>query len=393
MPFYNRVRLPINLYRPQFPVERTQFRKANGEVVTLAAVIRKTYVGETDLMPENWHQRLVIALNHDTVFMQCQRFVGEVTLEENNYNINWVDFKDYPIAKADFAIQVTPFDATNVNCSSCEDLAQLELVDDTFPDPIAAGDSASMNVFANDEICCFPFTCEIVTINPTYVDSASIDCDTGILTVNILADAVDAAGAQLVTYRVTCPNGAFDDANVFGEIDGIAPAVCDSPTDLEISTISTNSAMVEAANLNNPFIKISLCSAPATILFTGAFTSPYIIGDHFSLSPGTCYQVAIYNFCDPEVSADLTGTFDTEDAPPESPCGQFNITLNDFRPSPLPSASVTYLACFGSNLTVNVPNHNTTPVSICAKTTTPGVPDYFTSNAIVGLTFVYVGPC
>ncbi len=389
----NKVRLPFTMLKPQFPVERTQFRKANGVTQTISAVIRKIYAGDTDNMPETWHQRLIVAFNHDSVFVINDKYEGEVTMEENNYQISWPDFKDYPLGKASFQLQVTPFDATNVNCESCEDLAQLELVDDTFPDLIAAGDTGLINVFTNDSICCSPITAEIVSINDTYVDSATIDPLTGAVEVVIKADAVSVTNAQLVTYRVTCPSGAFEDANVFGSIDGVAPEVCPPPSNIVVGSITSNSAEVTADDLNDPFIKISLCSAPTTILFTGAFTSPYEIGDHFSLSPDTCYQISIYNFCDPEISTDLTTTFTTEESVPDSGCGLYNITFNDFRPTPLPTASVTYTSCANTNLTVFVPNHNTTPVQVCMKETSPGVPVFVTTNAVVGLSYSRVSSC
>jgi len=395
MAFTNKIRLPFTLLKAQFPLERTAFRKANGVTQTISAVIRKTYAGETDNIPEAWHQRLIIALNHDSVFVSSDRYVGEITMEENNYQVGWSDFKDYPFAKAEFQVQATPFDATNVNCASCEELTQLDLVDDTITGLISAGGSGSINAFANDTICCSPITAEIIAINPSYVDSATIDATTGVVVVNVKSDAVSVTNAQLATYRVTCPNGNFDDADIIGSIDGVAPEVCPPPTDVEISSITSNSARIDANNLNDAIIKISKCSAPATILFEGAFTSPYFIGDHFTLIAGTCYQVEIYNFCDPEVSTSVTDTFDTLDAPPEETCGQFNLTLNDFRPpgQRLTSCSVNYTACGGANVTVFVANHNPTPVQICAKTTTPGVPDFLTTNAVVGFSYTHIGPC
>src|SRR5688572_11990655 len=115
MAFKNRVRLPIKLHKPQFPEETEEYRKANGVTVVLSVVIRKVYEGQTDSLPEKLHERLKIALRHDSVIIEGDKYVGAIT-QEGSYDIEWIDFLSKPIAQAKFKANVTPFNASNSNC-------------------------------------------------------------------------------------------------------------------------------------------------------------------------------------------------------------------------------------------------------------------------------------
>src|SRR6187549_2999416 len=130
MPYRNRIRLPIMFCKPQFPMERNTFRLADGSSKVLSVVIRNTYEGKTDQLPEDWHRKLVIALAHDEVSIENERLLSNVTLN-GDYGIDWQDFLQYPIAQANFQVQVTPFNATNSNCQTCEEMSQVVCVDDT----------------------------------------------------------------------------------------------------------------------------------------------------------------------------------------------------------------------------------------------------------------------
>src|SRR5688500_4747561 len=99
MAFTNRVRLPFKLHKPQFVETREDYRKANGETKTLSVVIRKVYEGVTDDMSEKLHERLKIALAHDNVVVEGDRYVGVIT-QEADYQIEWSDFLSRPIAPA-----------------------------------------------------------------------------------------------------------------------------------------------------------------------------------------------------------------------------------------------------------------------------------------------------
>lgn len=396
MSFENKIRLPFHLFRPQFPVTREQFRTADGAVKTISSVVSKQYTGETDLISEQWHQRLVIAMNHDQVFVSSDRYIGEITLDESSYQISWPEFKDYPLGKAAFTVNATPFDAANVNCASCDEISQMTLEDDTFPGPLNFDDNASINVFDNDVICCSPITAEIVSFNTAFIDSASIDAATGIVSLHVKADAPSVTNAQLVVYKVICPNGNYDTATVLGSIDGVTPEACPPPSNLVIDDITSNSATVSWDDENNTVISVALLSSPASPIYTGAATSPINLSSVMSLTPSTNYLVTIYNDCgDGNVSTTVTQGFATLAVVPVSTCGRYDVSYNDFRPPPLPlaTAAVTYKACNDAILTIYIPNHNPTPVTICMKQTSAGVPEFFTTNATFGLHYSYVSDC
>ena len=232
--FLNRVRLPLYFSKPQFPIERNVFKRADGSRKVLSAVISNTYEGKTDLLPKEWHQRLVIALSHDVVNIESDRLMTEVVLD-SEYEIDWNEFLDFPIAQAGFTIQVTPFNASNTNCQTCDEISQLDLVDDITADVFDEGTTNEFpfSVLLNDNICCYPFEVEISSFNTNYFSAVSINA-AGIVTFTLLPSVPTIASVLLATYRVTCPNGAYDEANIYVGIEGTSTE-CVAPQDLVVT--------------------------------------------------------------------------------------------------------------------------------------------------------------
>jgi hypothetical protein len=75
--------MPINLYSPQFKQEDKVYTKRNGEQVVLFANITKEYEGETDYIPMEWHEKILIALSCDEVYIN-----GERVTKSGNYEID-----------------------------------------------------------------------------------------------------------------------------------------------------------------------------------------------------------------------------------------------------------------------------------------------------------------
>lgn len=223
--FYNSVRLPFYMTKPQYPAERNVFRKANGVTKVLSSVIRKTVQGITDYMQESWHQKLVIALNSDIVWITADNF-NEFVAVDGDYSISWQDFLDYPVAQANFQMQVTPFNARNTNCATCG--TGFSLNDDFIAGMIGAGTTVTQNVVANDAIACCPFTCSITYINPAFVSSASIDND-GNFTAHILGSIASGDNVKIATYKVVCGDGSEAEANIYGNLEGSAGTYCCEP--------------------------------------------------------------------------------------------------------------------------------------------------------------------
>lgn len=302
MAFKNRIRLPFYVTRPQFPTESTTFRLANGARKTLSSVIRKVFEGETENLPKEIHERLVIALKHDDVTVEGKYYLGGVSLD-GDYDIDWNKFLDYPLAKAAFKVEVTPFDYSNDNCQTCEEATQLTLEDDTFPDTLNEGQTYDLNVFGNDSICCKPIIAEIITFNSLFVSSATIDASSGIITVDMQAELPTATNANLLTYRVTCPNGSYDEASVFANVSGTA-VECLSPINLQIISITDSYAQATwDAPTPAPVAyrwELYLASDLLTPILTGDIIDLY--ADLDSLTPSTEYRFYVRSTCVDDIS-------------------------------------------------------------------------------------------
>lgn len=115
--FYNSVRLPIYLKQPQFPTVRNVFTLSNGNKKKLSSRIEKEWIVETDWMPKEWHEKLVIALEHDRVgIINTNSNLTSEVMMESSYEIEWQDYLDYPLAKAKFKLKQIPYNNVNSNC-------------------------------------------------------------------------------------------------------------------------------------------------------------------------------------------------------------------------------------------------------------------------------------
>lgn len=244
MPFLNRVRLPILFHQPQFPTEVSKFRLADGTSKVQSVVVRNTYNGKTDQLPEDWHRKLVIALAHDTVTIENERLMSNVVL--NEYNIDHQDFLQYPLAQANFNVEVTPFNATNSNCQTCEEMAQVALVDDSTDEVWEEGTTHDFPdvLTDNDSICCLPFTISLVSWNTEFFSAVSISAS-GVLTATVKPSVPIISDILIATYRVTCADGQYDEANVYGNITGTDSDFCFPPENLTKTEISESSVLID----------------------------------------------------------------------------------------------------------------------------------------------------
>jgi len=271
--FMNRVRLPFYLSKPQFPAERNVFRKANGAAQVLSVVIRKTMQGITDYLNELWHQRLMIALNHDHVNVYSETFTGSVVMD-GEYQIAWNDFLNLPVAQATFQMQITPFEATNTNCQTCETDEAINVENDFISDMIGDGDTASINVTANDVILCCPHSFVLTFINPDFVDVASID-PSGLFEFTAVPTVPTATNVKIATYKVSCADGSFKEANIYASFTGSGAAVCCDPYGIiidpvinriswNIDCLPANGFIIEIFTVSDPVVPVLGSVAPGT---------------------------------------------------------------------------------------------------------------------------------
>lgn len=389
MAFKNRIRLPMKITRPQFPEERQSFRKANGQVKTLSVVVRKTYEGETDYLPELWHQRLKIALAHDTVIIEGEKYIGEVA-QDGEYTIDWPDFMDYPTAKAEFTVQVTPFDATNANCQSCEEALQLSLEDDTFPDPLEEEETYGLNLSENDSICCYPAAFSLQSYNADYLSAATLNPATGELSVTLKDGLVSANGLLLATYRVTCPNGGYDEANVYANVSG-STSGCLAPPSISKGGTTTTSVTLHwtdpgYAPAGGYDWEIRTVANPGVIVQSG--NTSLLTVTISSLDPNTAYTFYVRSNCgEGDTSNQISTTVTT--LPESEVCGSYEVGYNNGSGNPSESANISVRGCDGIVRVALV--YNMSSVIVCAQQTSPGNPVQITGPA--GTSINYVGLC
>ena len=76
--------LPIKLSNPTYKQKDNIYEKINGDKVVLFSQITKEYQCETDYIPEEWHDKLIVALACDEVFID-----GERLTKTDDYDPNW----------------------------------------------------------------------------------------------------------------------------------------------------------------------------------------------------------------------------------------------------------------------------------------------------------------
>lgn len=384
--FKNRIRLPFHMRSPQFPVERNIFRKADGSSKVISVIVKNTYEGTTDQLPEDWHRKLVIALSHDNVKIEGNRFLSDVVLD-SDYGIEWEDFLSKPIADAKFTIQVTPFNASNSNCQTCDEIAQLALVDDTTATVYSEGTTNNFpfNILLNDSICCNPFVVSISSFNTAYFSAVSVT-QLGVVIFTVKPSVPDIANVLLATYRVTCPNGSYDEANIYIGIDGTS-VVCVAPEEVlfDSGAVDWNGVVPSPAggydwflyNANDIYTVIASGNQPGLSVNISAFITPgqsYIFTIKSNCGGGSFSTFSMVQFFAPGVSP--------------STCGNFSVTY--FPSNPSDSSNFSYISCSGSveNGTINGIGQQ----FVCMLMNEFNTPVFFTSDSPL-LTYSYTGSC
>lgn len=383
MSFKNRVRLPFYVTRPQYPREANVFRRADGSTKVQSVIIRKVFEGETDNLPKEIHERLIIALSHDDVTIEGRYLSTGVSLEGNDYDIDWVKFLDFPLAKAAFKVQVTPFNYSNDNCQTCEEVSQVVCVDDLIGS-IGEDETHEVAVLENDSICCSPVVISLVTYNTDYLNSCIVSGNE--IIIHTKDELVTQNNVTIVTYRAQCPNGNYDEANIIADIAGSIEE-CLSPANLVIGTITDTAAQATwTAPSPAPISyhwELYLLSDLITPVNSGDTTDLFV--NLSGLSAGTQYRFFVRSTCDSDSSNFIQSDFTTSQAPDQEDCGQYLLENNS-----LGFANVSYLDCNGNYQNVIIQTGQSSV--ICALQNSPGDPvDIFDQNGNV--TISYIGLC
>ncbi len=117
--YYNSIRLPFYLSKPQYPVTRSVFTKSDGSRYKLSARMQNSWILETDYMPRDWHEKLIVALESDVVIIDNINSglpPDSQFTQEKDYKVNWNAFLGYPTAPANGELMLTPYFNVNSNC-------------------------------------------------------------------------------------------------------------------------------------------------------------------------------------------------------------------------------------------------------------------------------------
>lgn len=111
---YVQLALPIRLKNPQFKQSDKIYETRNGEQIVLYSTINKEYDGETDYIPESWHERIVTALACDEVLINGERVTKSDSYEIDHDNYTYSD-GGIRLTKATFKVK-TNVTQRNSNC-------------------------------------------------------------------------------------------------------------------------------------------------------------------------------------------------------------------------------------------------------------------------------------
>ncbi|GEO08759.1 hypothetical protein [Segetibacter aerophilus] len=108
----NSVWLPAYLYEPKYPETRKVYRRSDGSYKVQSASIEKEWEMVTDYMPRSMHEKIVIALGHDNIYL-LNKEIDSYVSKKDEYDIDWQE----RVLEAQAKCKVLePFEARNSNC-------------------------------------------------------------------------------------------------------------------------------------------------------------------------------------------------------------------------------------------------------------------------------------
>ena len=119
----NKIELPFYLKNMQPVNESGSYMKSDGSRKKLYARIFKEWDLETDYMPQMWHDKLNVALQHDFVSISND-YQGNQDIDtttaftcDEAYEIDWVESFDHPYAMAHTKVRSAEAESLyNMNC-------------------------------------------------------------------------------------------------------------------------------------------------------------------------------------------------------------------------------------------------------------------------------------
>lgn len=389
MAFKNRIRLPFYLTRPQFPRVANVFDLADGSTKVQSVIIRKTFEGETENLPKEIHERLIIALSHDEVTVEGKFLLTGVSLN-SDYELDWNKFLDYPLAKAGFKVQVTPFNYSNDNCQTCEEVSQVVCEDDDIG-TINEDETVTVHPLVNDSICCKPVVISLVTYNTDVLDSCTISGND--IIIHTKASLTDANSIVLATYRAQCPNGSYDEANIIANINGTDPTpVCLSPINPVVVSLDSDTSATFSWTAPSPAPACGyhwqVTNLSGFILHTSGDTSNTSVQVTGLPSNQLCRFYVRSNCCSLDSNYAAPVIFNLPPPSGAQNCGLYSVLNSAF---PDVFGLVSYIDCNGVAQDRFI--QGATSQLICALQSSPGIPVSLITAGPGNLSVTYIGLC
>lgn len=108
------IALPVRISKPQYKQTDKIYENRNGEQIVLYATINKEYEGETDYIPDEWHEKIVTALSCDEVYINDERVTKSDSYEIDQDNYTYSDC-GIRLTRATFKVK-TNVTQRNSNC-------------------------------------------------------------------------------------------------------------------------------------------------------------------------------------------------------------------------------------------------------------------------------------
>lgn len=117
--FYNEVRLPFYIDKPQTKAVENVFRYSDSTLKVLSATFEKEYEGHVGYLDEAMHTAFAIALKHDYLaFRKGVETEYKTYLQEGAYEVDWLNKPgtNINVAPAKCKVKLYPFLNVNSNC-------------------------------------------------------------------------------------------------------------------------------------------------------------------------------------------------------------------------------------------------------------------------------------
>jgi len=242
--FYNKVRLPFYLHRPQYSVQEEIYTKSNGIRHVAKSIISEEWEGVVDWVNQDTHKKLNIALRHDVVYLQNLNYNFYFRLT-GGYDIEWATVPKVKIGNAKFKGVNEDFYEMNNRCGQCMEGGQYLVANDDLPnDYFTDGAEFTINVAANDSICCDNPIFDLVYVDYSIIQWAGLSND-GIFS-GVLFNPVPTGQKLVARYKVTC-NGKSDEADVYLNLQGTgsSESECLPPANLTATPINQQATTVD----------------------------------------------------------------------------------------------------------------------------------------------------